>query len=798
MLVPVSWLREFTPYEGTAQALGEKLTMLGLELEDIVNPFAGLKDIRVGFVAQCVAHPDSDHMHCCRVDLGEGTLVDIVCGAPNVAEGQKVAVAPVGATLPDGTVIRQATLRGQPSNGMICSERELCLSEDHGGILVLPDSLDTGHTLIAALGLDTEVLDLDITPNRGDCLSILGVARETAAAYGLPFHVPDLPLILDKEAPEIEVPIQIDDSALCWLYSGRIVQGVSSGISPLRLRCRLQAVGVRAISNIVDVTNYVMMECGQPLHAFDLDKLQGRRIIVRSAKEGERLITLDGKERILSPDDLCICDIERPVALAGVMGGLNSEITQESSHVFIESAVFNPRNIRRTSRKLGLQSEASFRFERGIDQRRTIWALDRTCSMMTSICGGYVRRGFSVAEPKPFLPRHIEFRPSASDALLGVTIAAEQQKRTLESLGCAVEEAVREEWVVIQPSWRHDLEREADLIEEVGRVYGLDKIEPVLPPVQRKLDESLTGDSTYKFQQLIRRWGAGLGLHEAINYSFTGEKELDALAESAAKRLAIFNPLSEDQGVLRTCLAPGLLRDLANNLAFGSQSIRLFELARAFSPNPDAETGVEEKPLLGILLSGARHDRQWPHREEYLDYADLKGALWHLASYLHVAEPKLKTRPDHPWLAPCVDIFWGDRPGGFMGRVKPALAKAYNAQKDVWICELDLELLRLLHHEATVLFQPLPVYPAVRRDITVGVADRIRVEDILEKIQLLDLPILEGAVLQDCFLNPGQKERNLTFRLTFRHGGRTLKDAEADKEREKIAEYLRKELGAHI
>lgn len=797
MLVPVSWLREFTPYEGTASALGDRLTMLGLELDDIVNPFAGLKDIKVGYVAQCVAHPDSDHMHCCRVDLGEGSLVDIVCGAPNVAEGQKVAVAPVGATLPAGTVIKSATLRGQPSNGMICSERELGLSEDHGGILVLPEALDTGHSLIAALGLDTEVLDLDITPNRADCLSILGVARETAAAYGLPFHVPDLPLILDHDPPEIEVPIQIDDSALCWLYAGRIVEGVRAGASPLRMRCRLHAVGVRAISNIVDVTNYVMMECGQPLHAFDLDKLSGRRIIVRRAKEGERLITLDGKERVLGTEDLCICDTERPVALAGVMGGLNSEITPESKHIFIESAVFNPRNIRRTSRKLALQSEACFRFERGIDQRRTIWALDRACSMMASISGGFVRRVFSVAEPKPFVPRHIDFRPAAADALLGVAIAPDRQKRSLTALGCAVEEKSEAEWVVIQPSWRHDLEREADLVEEVGRVYGLDQIEPVLPPVQRKLADDLAGESAYAFQQLIRHWGAGLGLHEVINYSFVGEKDLDALSESAEKRLAIFNPLSEEQGVLRTCLTPGLLRDLENNLAFGSRSVRLFELARAFSANPEAETGADEKPLLGILLSGARYARQWPHREEFLDYADLKGALWHLASYLHLEAPKLKTRPDHPWLAPCVEIFWGERRGGSMGRLIPSLARIYNAQKDVWLCELDLELLRLLHKEALVVFQPLPVYPAIRRDITVSVSSRVKVEDILEKIQLLDLPILEGAVLQDCFLNPGQEERNLTFRLTFRHVDRTLKDAEADKERETIAEYLRKELGAH-
>ncbi|MBD5642209.1 MAG: phenylalanine--tRNA ligase subunit beta, partial [Desulfovibrio sp.] len=550
MLVPISWLREFTPYEGTVEALGDRLTMLGLELEEIINPFAGLGDIVVGFVAQCQAHPDSDHLHCCKVDIGQGALVDIVCGAPNVAQGQKVAVAPPGATLPDGTRIKPSRLRGQPSNGMICSERELGLSEDHSGILVLPESADVGHGLIQALELDTEVLDLSITPNRADCLSILGIARETAAACHLPLRVPELPLIPDHDSPEIEVPVSILAPDLCWLYSGRVITGASIGQAPMRMRYRLHAVGVRAISNIVDATNYVMLECGQPLHAFDLDKLEGRKIIVRQAGENERLTTLDGRERQLTGEDLCICDGERPIALAGVMGGLDSEITASSRNVFLESAVFQPRSIRRTSRRLGLQSEASFRYERGIDQTRSVWALDRACALMASISGGFVRRGFSIAEPRPFVPVRIDFAPRAADALLGVEIEPESQAGILSGLGCAVEKQNAQKWVVIQPSWRPDLTREADLIEEVGRVYGLDKIEPRLPEVVRSLKDSLNPGGPYEFGRLVRAWGAGLGLHEAINYSFVGDRDLDALNLAAEKRLAIFNPLSEDQNTL--------------------------------------------------------------------------------------------------------------------------------------------------------------------------------------------------------------------------------------------------------
>lgn len=798
MLVPLSWLREFTPYEGTAAALGDKLTMLGLELEEIINPFAGLKDIKVGFVAQCLNHPNSDHMHCCKVDLGTNELVDIVCGAPNVAKGQKVAIAPVGAALPDGTVIKKAKLRGQPSCGMICSERELGLSEDHSGIMVLPDSADVGHSLSSALNLDTEVLNLSVTPNRADCLSILGVARETAAAFGLPLAVPTLPIIPDCATAEIEIPIAIEDRDLCWLYAGRAVSDANIAQAPMKFRFRLHAVGVRAISNIVDVTNYVLFECGQPLHAFDLDKLRGQKIGVRHANPGEMLVTLDGKERRLQPDDICICDAKEAVALAGVMGGLNTEISPETHNIFVESAVFNPRNIRRTSRRLGLQSEASYRFERGIDQRRSIWALDRACALMASFSGGFVRRGFSVAEPKPFIPARIQFRPENAAALLGVKIQPQQQEKTLMSLGCAVEQQEHSDWIVEQPSWRPDLTREADLIEEVGRFYGLDSIEPSLPPVQRKITDNLAPVTLYDFIQLIKHWGAGLGLHEAINYSFTGEKDLDLLGLATQTRLSIFNPLSEDQNVLRTALAPGLLHDLDNNLAFGAQSVRLFELANAFESNPKAETGATEKPLLGVILSGLRFERQWPRSEDVLDYADIKGVLEHLLNFLHLPAPALARNDHHPYLQPCAQISLNEKICGHMGRVKPAVAKEYKAVKPVWLFELDLEVLRLLHESTQTLFKPLPVYPPVRRDLTAAVARNVTVAEILEKIQLLKIPLLEGAILQDCFEAPDGNERNLTFRLTFRSVERTLKDAEADKEREKIADFLRKELGARI
>jgi len=386
MLLSLSWLREFVPYEGTAQELGDRLTMLGLELEEIVRPYDAIAPIVVGHVVECVDHPESDHLHICKVDAGQGELLDIVCGAPNVAAGQKVPVALVGTTMPGGLVIKKAKLRGAPSFGMICSERELGLTEDHSGIMVLPDSAVPGTRLVDTLELDREVLDISITPNRADCLSVLG---ETALAFNLPLTIPELPLCEDGPARDLP-SVEVSDPELCNLYAGRVIAGVKIAPSPMRIRHRLHAVGVRPISNIVDVTNYILFECGQPLHSFDLDKLRGNRIIVSPAAQGEKIVTLDGQERTLDPRDLCIRDAERAVALAGVMGGQATEIDDASTNVFLESAVFRPGTIRKTSRRLGLSSESSYRFERGIDHKRSIWALDRACAMMVAAAGGKV------------------------------------------------------------------------------------------------------------------------------------------------------------------------------------------------------------------------------------------------------------------------------------------------------------------------------------------------------------------------------------------------------------------------
>ncbi len=791
MLLPLNWLREFVPYEGSAEELGGKLTMLGLELEGVRRPFEGIRDVVVGFVAECGGHPEADKLSVCRVDVGTEVL-DIVCGAPNVAAGQKVAVAPVGATLPNGLTIRKAKLRGAPSHGMICSEVELGLSEDHSGIMVLPPAARAGEKLAAALNLDAEVLDISITPNRGDCLSVLGLARETALAFGLPLSLPERPLAESGGKASEHIRIDIADPDLCPLYQARVLEGIAIGKSPDWLRFRLQAMGMRAISSVVDVTNYIMLGFGQPLHAFDLDRIEGGRILVARAAEGERFTTLDGQERILTGRDLTIRDGRRAVALAGVMGGLNSEIGASSTRVLLECAVFQPAAVRRTARRLGIPSESSYRYERGVDQGLSLFAVNQAAAMMAALGGGVtVLAGVPKAEPLPWRNARVRFRPRRCDDLLGQAMDREFCKKTMENLGCAVDAADGENWTVTVPSHRRDVTREADLIEEVARVHGVDRFAPTLPAARRPLERAGMPESEFAFWRRIRAWGRGLGLNEVINYSFTGTADLDRLGLDRNARIRIRNPLTADMDALRTDLAPGLLAALKNNLAQGNTGLRLFELAHVFHADPASETTAREPGRLGVLLHGERFDSAWPHAPETMGYADLKGVVEHLLAFLHLKNP-LFTRQDadHPWLRPGVTVAVGGECVGVMGRVTPDIADAAYARLDVWAAELDLNMLRRLHDAARVVFTPLPVFPPVRRDITLAVPFELPAQAVLDAIRAMRLPLLEEAHLHDVYTPEGGPNRRLTFRMTFRHGKRTLEDAEVDRQRDAVAGHL--------
>ena len=798
MLLSLKWLREFVPLEASAQELGDRLTMLGLELEDILHPYDGIKTIVVGHVLTKEAHPDSDHLAVCTVDVGQGEPLTIVCGAPNVAAGQKVPVALVGTTMPGGMVIKKGKLRGVPSFGMICSERELGLTDDHSGIMVLPEAFRVGDRLVDALDLDTEILEIGITPNRGDCLSVLGLAREAALAFKLPLTMPKVHVEEKGADWTSEWSIGIPKPELCPFYQLRLVEGVTVKPSPAWMRYRLHAVGVRPISNIVDITNYVLMELGQPLHAFDRDKLEGGRTEISLAREGERIVTLDGQERVLTASDLLIRDGVKPVALAGVMGGLETEISDASRAVMVESAVFRPETIRKTARRQSLPSEASYRFERGVDQGGSAYAMNRAVSLMAECAGGVVRTGACTLEPKPWIASVPTFRVRRAVDLLGMDVEPAFCADTLERLGCALDRGDEAAWKVTTPSWRQDLSREVDLIEEIARVKGMDTIPETLPAVSRPLERFGQPESRYAFLSRVKAWGSGLGLNEAENYSFVGHKDLDHLGLPKEGRIDIINPLTEEQNVLRTALAPSLLQNVRTNIAHGNMGVRLFEVANVFEADAASQTTAKERARLGLVMYGSLYDTAWPHAEMDAGYADIRGLVEHFAGFLHLAVPAFIREAEHPAYAPCVRVEIDGRPVGLIGQVKPQLADAYHARKPVWLAELDLETLWELHQQARIAFRPLAVFPPSRRDVTVIAPTALSVSAIEEHIRGLRIAILEDVTLIDLYEPKDTEERNLTFRLTFRKADRTLKDAEVDKEREKVAQSLVKNLGVRI
>ena len=784
MLLSLNWLREFVPYEGDADTLAHRLTMLGLEVEEIGNPFAALAPIVVGHVVERAAHPSSDHLSVCKVDIGTGEILDIVCGAPNVATGQKVPVAPVGTIMPGGLEIKKAKLRGHPSCGMICSERELGLGDGHDGIMVLDSALVPGTPICEALGLDQVVLDVSITPNRADCLSVLGLAREVAAAFGLPLTVPPASLV---ESGEAFTNFSIEpDPALCPLYQARLIRGVKIGPSPDWLRYRLLAVGLRPISNIVDVTNYVMMECGQPLHAFDRDLLRGNRIRVGLAEDGMTLTTLDGQDRTLTGKDLLIWDDERPVALAGVMGGANSEIYDGSTTVLLESAVFDPASIRKTARRLGLSSDASYRFERGVDQIGNTHAMNRAASLMAQISGGAVAPGVAKAEPRPFEPRSISFAPAKATRLLGVEMPPDFCRETLTRLGCEIAEG--QTWQVTAPSFRLDLEREVDLIEEVARVYGMDRIKAVLPTVKKSLADLDKIDPTFSFLNQVKDWGRGVGLAEVVNYSFVGTADLDRCGLSQEGRVHIFNPLSEDMNVLRTELAPGLLGSLRQNMSQDNTRIRIFEVAHTFVQDPQSDTLTRENNRLGILLHGGRFPGRYPYPEGRCEYADIKGLVEHLLLALGIGAASFERGSEHPYLAPEILVLAGGTIVGRVGKIREDLADAYQARGEVWFADLDLDL--LMSMRVSPIFRQIPKFPVVRRDMTLIAPQGLAIGSVVDTVNALREPLLEDVFLVDVYTPEGSSERNLSFRFVFRHPERTLKDKEVEKINLRIGQHL--------
>ncbi|MBE0466200.1 MAG: phenylalanine--tRNA ligase subunit beta [Candidatus Desulforudis sp.] len=790
MRVSLGWLREFVEIPVPAAELAERLTFAGVAVDRVDEPGKDVSGVVTGEILEVQPHPNADRLVIARVGIGEGEL-QIVTGAMNFKTGDVVPVAPVGATLAGGLSIRRAKFRGVESWGMLCAADELGVGEDHEGILILPPGTPVGVEAGPLLGLDDQILELDLTPNRGDCLSVRGVAREVATILNLPLRTPEPVLVeLQALATDRAVRVDIEDPGLCGRYVARMIVDVIVKPSPLWLQRRLFAAGMRPINNIVDVTNYVMLEWGQPQHAFDFDTVTGGHVIVRNARPGEVLITLDGQERRLAPEMLLIADPGRAIGIAGVMGGLDSEVTAGTSRILLESAYFNPVSIRRTAKALGLRSEASNRFEKGVDPDGCLRAADRAVELIHRIGAGRIAAGAVDAYPAPYVPKTIILRPERVEHILGVSVPPEEIKGVLERLEFSVREA-EGRFLAGIPSHRTDVAREIDLIEEVARIYGYDRVPPTLP-----FGTTTAGVRTaaQAFEVNLKGWLTACGLTEVITYTFTNRKVFDRLRfpedDGRRRTVRLRNPLNEEQAVMRTLLYPSLLDVLARNYQRRVTNAALFEIGRVYLPREDALL-PEERLTLVIALLG-RTPADWRRKDEPMDFFHLKGILEAVIPRAGIGPLDFVPESGEPTFHPgrTARLLVGETSLGIVGEIHPEVLDEYDLPHGVVAAEVDLETMVALEKQSP-MFTPLPRFPSVDRDLAVVIRKDFPVAEVTAVIRQAGGEFLREVRLFDVYEGRQIRKgcRSLGFALNFRAEDRTLTD-------EEIGQYLGKVVGA--
>lgn len=808
MKVSRNWLGDFLATIPPADELARRLTFAGLEVESVERPGARLAGVVVARIVAASPHPDATKLSVTTVDAGTGTALQVVCGAKNFQVGDFVPLATVGTALPDGTKIARATLRGVESEGMLCSARELGLDEDASGLLLLERTLQPGTPVAQALGLDDAVLEVNVTANRGDALSHLGVAREVGVLTAQALRPPAT--VVHESAPDVDAvaKVRIEDERGCRRFAGRVVEGITIGPSPQWLVQRLRACGVRSINNVVDVTNYVMLELGQPLHAFDLDRLAGSELVIRRARAGERLTTLDGKDRALSPEDLLVCDRDRAQALAGTFGGAHAEVSSGTKRVLLEGANWDPVTVRRMARRHQLHTEASHRFERGVDVEAAAAGVDRAASLIAALAGGTVRRGRIDVYPAPAAPRVVQLESGQVGRLLGTDIPEAEVARILEALGFVQKEKQSGASVWRVPSWRLDVSLPEDLVEEVARIRGYDTIPATLPP----LTEGLKPEPVQvEVERRVRSALTGAGFDEVVNYSFVDpgllpmvtERPLEALG-TPVDAVTLKNPLSPQQSAMRTSLYASLLPNLAHNLRQGQEGLRLYELGRVYLRDLEGGMGlrpVAQEPIrVAGLLFGRRLPRGWTGGAEANDFYDAKGAVEAILSALGapaVTATLLRRAPYHP--RACASLSVGETVLGMVGELHPQVARALDLPRGVQLFELDFEALVRVS-DVVPRLHPMSRFPAVLRDLAVVVPESKAAEDIRAVIREVGGPLVEEVLVFDVYvgspLPPGRK--NVAFALRYRATDRTLKDEEVQAAHARIVEEVNRRLGAEL
>jgi phenylalanyl-tRNA synthetase beta chain len=807
MKISYRWLREYVDTDLPPAQLADRLTNAGVPVEGLAPVVEGLSGVVVGEIEAIereVEGPRPGHANrLCRVALPDRKL-SILCGAPNTAPGLRTAVAPPGASLPGGRAITAATIRGTLSEGMLCSEKELGIGEDAAGILALPADAPLGADLATYLGLDDTIFEIEITPNRPDVLAIVGVAREVAALTGAPFRYPQV-TVKEGESPAAALAaVEIVDPDLCPRYAARVITGLTVKPSPPWLAQRLRTVGLRPINNVVDVTNYVLWELGQPLHAFDRDRLEGGRIVVRRARPGERITTLDGRERALTPDMLMICDAARPVAVGGVMGGADSEVRAGTTTVLLESACFNPGSIRRTSRALSLSSDASYRFERGADIEGVIPALDRAAYLMADLGGGTVAHGVLDVYPAPRAHSRIALRLERVERVIGAAPPRAEAVRILQALGFAVDDTGPTLQVVV-PSFRRDIVQEDDLVEEIVRIWGYDQI-PLILAGGGELSP-VTRPAGLRVTRAASRALVDAGLAECITYAFVDPARLKLLGwDDPARLVALQNPLSAERSVMRPSLLPGLLEVLATNVHRQNPDVRAFEVGTTFSPHreSDGDRPAHEELWLGLALTGLRAPRAWHSGRDRVDVYDAKG-LAELALAAAGAS-RVETTPWGPGQEPAylepgrsARLVRDGEELGWFGEVSAQVREAFDLDAPVFAAGVALGALAA-RPTPVARYAPLPRFPAVQRDLALVVADDVTVAQIEAAIRGMDAAWLTRVQLFDVYSGSqvGAGRRSLAFGLTFQAPDRTLTDAEVNEQHARVVRELGRRFGAEV
>lgn len=786
MNLPLSWLKDYMNTDGIDEATyAHKMTMSGSIVEGIENPAKEIKNVVTGKILEIAPHPDADKLVVCQVDLGESEPVQIVTGAPNVFEGAILPIAKHKSTLPGGIRITKGKLRGVTSCGMMCSTDELGISDERAtGVLILPEDTPIGADITEVLGLNESVAEFEITSNRPDCMSIIGLARETAATFGREFKVPEV--VVPEVGGDVNelAAVEIENPDLCSRFVARAVKNVKIGPSPEWMQKRLKACGIRAINNVVDITNYIMLEYGQPMHAYDLKNVEGSKIVVRNAKEGELLETLDDQPRTLNASMIVIGDAKRAIGVAGVMGGANSEVTEGTTEVLFEAATFHPTLVRRGAKALGMRTEASALFEKGLDPENCLPAINRACQLMAELGAGEVVSGVIDLYPGKKEQKVLPFEPEKMNRFLGISVSEEEMVKILASLEFEVKDGK-----VFIPTFRNDIEGMADVAEEVARIYGYDRIPSAMMQgsvcVGGKNEKQLLEDS-------IRNTLASCGLYEAVTFSFIDPKELDMVKipveDTRRNMVRISNPLGEENSVMRTDMLSSMMKSLRTNYTRRNAEAGLFELGTVYRPVA-GEKLPEEKLEVALGMYGD------------CDFYDIKGIVEELLESIGIEKYSFGVCENNPSFHPgrCAEVFVKGEKIGVVGQIHPEVASTFKISAEVYGAILDFNAL-LKNHTTDRHYKMLPKFPATSRDIAILVDKDIPVGEIVKIFEKQQSEILREYKLFDVYEGEqvGKDKKSVAYSLTFRADDRTLTDQEVGEVMDKILTQLKEELKAEL